>query len=62
MRKREIERVILFAMLEEARYQNAKGLSLREVTQHVRRVRDDLKNATHQGLTVKPFREENSDE
>lgn len=43
---------ILAAMIEEGRRRTAEGLSLIEVQQYVRQVRDDLKSAMQQGVTV----------
>lgn len=49
---RQQQREVLAAMIEEARYRTAQGLSVREVKECVRQVRDDLKSAMRQGLMV----------
>ncbi len=49
---RQQQREVLAAMIEEARYRTAQGLSVRDVKECVRQVRDDLKRAMRQGLTV----------
>lgn len=49
---RQQQREVLAAMIGEARQRTAQGLDVAEVQQHVERVRDDMKSALKQGLTV----------
>ena len=52
------QRDVLAAMLEEARQRTVQGFSVGEVKKQVRHVRDTMKSAFRQGLTVRPTQEQ----